>query len=223
MGFWNPVRTIEDSSSQNLYLTFDDGPEPRCTSAVIQALDHWSAKATFFVVAQKAKQNKELIRELLASGHAIGNHSLDHRYSAFFQSQQKLSQWMVESEDRISQLIGQATVGFRPPAGVVTPVLRRAAGELKMPIILWNIRFFDTVFRWTPEKALSSFGKTGPGSIVLLHDRQSYPTFPLFLEALNAYSGEAQRLKFSLTALTRERCLAELHRSVQNINRVGGL
>jgi peptidoglycan/xylan/chitin deacetylase (PgdA/CDA1 family) len=170
-------RIVPDSKS--LYLTFDDGPVSS-TDDVLKILDRHKIKATFFVVAQTAKKNQAILRNILAAGHSIGNHSLDHSYSHFFKGKQSLLQWIKSSEEEISSLIEGPTVGFRPPAGVRTPELHQALSELQMPLILWRQRFFDTIFPFTFSKARRSLKCVKPGSIILLHDRQDPRRLPLF-------------------------------------------
>src|SRR5262249_31521864 len=72
--------------SRALYLTFDDGPFPPCTEEVLAVLAALEAKATFFLIAERAESHPSLVKRLLDEGHAIGNHSLDHRYQPFFSS-----------------------------------------------------------------------------------------------------------------------------------------
>ena len=73
-----------DCNVPTIFLSFDDGPFEGCTDKVLDLLEKHDAKVTFFVVAQRAKQNKHLIDRMINEGHAIGNHSLDHSYSKFF-------------------------------------------------------------------------------------------------------------------------------------------
>jgi peptidoglycan/xylan/chitin deacetylase (PgdA/CDA1 family) len=115
--------------------------------------------------------------------------------------------WVKQSEDEISQHLGEPTIGFRPPAGVRTPELHWALKELGMPMILWRRRFFDTRFLWKPGRALRSLARTGPGEIVLLHDRQTEARLPAFLGTLKVYIEEARRRGYKFLKLDRESIL----------------
>jgi peptidoglycan/xylan/chitin deacetylase (PgdA/CDA1 family) len=186
---------------KSLYLTFDDGPDPHSTLAVLDALAEKNAKATFFVVANTAKAHPEIFKKILSGGHAIGNHSLDHTYRRLFRGKSSLKTWVEDSEKILADLSGQATVGFRPPNGILTPELKWALRELQMPIVYWNIRFYDAIFSWTEKRAISSIKKTESGSIVLLHDRQSPAKLPKFLKTFSTYQLEIERAGFQCRAL----------------------
>ncbi len=193
------IRNIR-SSEKKLFLTFDDGPT-EMTEAVLAMLDQHQITATFFVVANRAQQNRNLILKILKMGHAIGNHSLDHRYGAFFSSKSTMKKWIESSENILNELTGRPTVGFRPPAGVCTPPLIEVLAEKQIPLFLWNIRFYDSVFSWTLKKAKKSFGKTKPGDIVLLHDKMRGKKDDIFLRTLDYYISEAKKIGFKFNNL----------------------
>ncbi len=206
------VRKIASALNQTpaLYLTFDDGPDPISTEPVLRALEHLKIPATFFVVADRAKKNPGLLHELISCGHAIGNHSLDHRYGVFFKSRATMLQWVLDSENLLADLIGKPSVGFRPPAGVRTPKLHSALKELKIPLVLWQKRYFDKAFDWKPARAIASLSSTDAGSIILLHDQLKREKVPLFIETLSAYAEVAKRLGFDFRNLSRELCELQL-------------
>jgi peptidoglycan/xylan/chitin deacetylase (PgdA/CDA1 family) len=198
----HPIRTIT-TPHKSIFLTFDDGPEPGMTEQVLDLLDTFGVKATFFVIAEKAQKYPNLLREVQRRGHSIGNHSLDHRFSRYFKGHEAMLSWISDSEKIISDLLGEATIGFRPPWGMRTPVLSRVLEQLQMPTILWNTRFYDAVFPWTPKKALESIREAESGAIVLLHDRQPDDRMPLFLEALQVYIDAAKKDAFEMSGLRR--------------------
>ena len=198
-----PIRTIK-TPEKSLFLTFDDGPEPGMTERVLEILDTYQVKATFFVIAEKAQKYPELMQEIQRRSHGIGNHSLDHRYSQFLRGKTSLLHWIRKSETILSELMGAPTVGFRPPAGIRTPELKWVLKQLEMPMILWNTRFYDTVFPWTPDKALQSLRDAQSGTILLLHDRQRPERLNVFLNALQVYIEAAKQAGFELKSLTRE-------------------
>lgn len=185
----------------DLYLTFDDGPDPETTPAVLDLLDQYDAKATFFVIVESAEASKSITKEILRRGHSIGNHSLNHSYRPFFWTPQTLRQHILTAEDRLTQLTGTASVGFRPPAGVVTPPLVSCLKEIMMPLYLWSHRFYDTQFPWTERRALNSISSLFPGAIVLLHDRQKAHFRPQFLQTLNTYLRQLSTLDFHMRNL----------------------
>ena len=186
---------------KTLFLTFDDGPHPTCTPAVLRCLEAHRARATFFLVAERAERQPSLTSEILSAGHAVGNHSLDHRYRHFFTTRAKTLQWISRGESLLAALTGAPTVGFRSPAGVRTPPLHWALRQLGMPLIHWSVRFFDTRFAWTAKKALGSLGAAQSGDIVLLHDCHEGTSRTVFMETLSAYLSAATSAGFRFAAI----------------------
>lgn len=192
-------------ATKSLYLTFDDGPHPEDTFIVLDILDFYKVKATFFLVAEKALQYASITQEIQRRGHAIGNHSLDHRYGVFFRGKVALSEWVLQAE-KIFQSLGVAPiVGFRPPVGIVTPELKTVLQELKMPLILWNTRFFDSLWRWTEAKALRALKNIQPGSIILLHDVQRAKNKASFQKTLKFFIARAQEQNWQFEKLEPHR------------------
>lgn len=186
------IPVVPGSGTKPLYVTFDDGPDPIGTPETLAVLAKHDVKATFFVVAAKAQQHRELLDEIVEAGHAIGNHSLDHTWNAFFARRAVLKDWVAESERVLSDLLGHGTVGFRSPAGVRTPPLAWALDELGLPLVHWNVRFYDKVRPWRADVAVASLARTKPGSIVLLHDSQRSANLSTFVRTLDAYLGAAK-------------------------------
>lgn len=186
-----------------LFLTFDDGPCDPGTPQVLDVLAHYSAHATFFVVGENARANPDLISRIVSAGHALGNHSLNHSYRNYFRGEQALTRWVSECESIIHDFTGEASAGFRPPAGVRTPPLRRAVRSLGMPMILWNTRFYDSVRPWRESAAAASLARAKNGDIVLLHDRQTDANRRVFLKTLEFYIGEARRRGFRFATMAR--------------------
>jgi peptidoglycan/xylan/chitin deacetylase (PgdA/CDA1 family) len=189
------------TNEKTLYLTFDDGPVPGCTEKVLALLEKHKAKATFFVIGERAFKETSLIREIQSQGHGIGDHSWDHRYSHFFSSKEPMQEWITHSQEKLTELLGQPPVGFRSPAGVRTPALHQALKALHIPLIHWNIRFYDTRFQWKEKEAIRSLSRTPPGSIVLLHDSHTGRNTTDFLSTLGSYLTAARDRGFSLRSL----------------------
>jgi peptidoglycan/xylan/chitin deacetylase (PgdA/CDA1 family) len=186
-----------------LHLTFDDGPDPHGTPRVLDLLDEFGAQATFFLIGDRATKNPELVRETIRRGHTIGNHSPDHRYSNYFSGRARLREWISAGERAISEVAGSPTVGFRPPAGVRTPELVRAAQELATPMILWQTRFYDTRFVPKPERLTRTLATARSGDIILFHDSQREERLGLFLASLRVYLEQVKSESFTLRALER--------------------
>lgn len=195
-----PERQI---GQKTLYLTFDDGPHPVATPAVLQVLEVIKIKASFFVVGQRAKQNESLLREISLLGHGVGNHSLDHRYGIFFQGKKRMLDWVKRSEELLEDILGQTTCGFRSPAGIRTPELHAALKEIGLPLVHWRWRFFDTVIPWTQSRAARVIPKLASGDIILLHEASCLKT-KTFLKTISWFVEEAMKAGFNFKSLTPE-------------------
>ena len=203
------VRRIPDSSN-SIYLTFDDGPDEKGTPFVLDTLSQHQARATFFVIGDKARTQKCWVRRIVQNGHAIGNHSLDHNYLRYFSNAQRLRSWICDSEKLLQDMTGQPTVGFRPPAGIRTPPLARVCRDLDEPIILWSTRYYDAVRPWTQAAALKKMQGFSNGDIVLLHDRQRLKNFGVFQQTLDWFIERLKKDGFQLPPLNRNSCLSAM-------------
>ena len=203
------VRQIK-TQEREIYLTFDDGPDVFSTPHVLKVLSEKNVKATFFVVAEKAKKNIQLLNEILGQGHAIGNHSLDHTYGVFFRGRKKMLKWIQDSELVLVDLGIKSHVGFRPPNGIVTPKLVSVLEELQIPLVLWNQRYYDAIIPWTKKRALQLIPNFTPGSVILLHDRQSEKKCSDFCEVLGAWIDEVKAQGFKFGLLSRELCKKQI-------------
>ena len=200
----NPVRQIVPKDKQEVaYLSFDDGPNAELTPRVLDMLNEFQAKATFFVITERAKANQEVLKRIVDEGHAIGNHSTDHRYSVFFKSYQEMYSWVKAAEDDLTNLGIKNSVGFRPPVGIRTPKLARALKELKLPLILWKQRSYDGIFRFSSMKANKIINQCKSGDIILLHDRQKTEWEKDFLDGLRTLLTGLSNKGFLLPKLER--------------------
>ena len=190
--FGTCIRNIP-SREKVLYLTFDDGPHESCTPKVLDLLSQHLVQATFFVVAEALQRNLSVGRSIVAHGHNVGNHSLDHKYHHFFSHKRYLMDWVGQARDFIEQALQVQTIGFRSPWGIRTPFLGMALRELRCPLVHWNQRIFDTQ-RGLPRTAIfNRIPQFQPGDILLLHDThiKFQQSFLEGLELLLTYSKKA--------------------------------
>ena len=198
------------ASEASVFLTFDDGPDPVATPIVLDLLRAAKCRATFFLIAEKAKKSPGLVQRIIDDGHTIGNHSLDHRYEVFFQRSQSMLAWVDASTAALEGLTKTPLVGFRPPAGIVNPKLVSALKFRHIPLVLWNTRFFDTTFDWTPAKAENAAKKLKPGSIVLLHDSAEVSWIKNGSKSLKIFLETAKDRGLHFESLTRDLCLTQI-------------
>ncbi len=182
-------------------LTFDDGPDPEGTPAVLEALDAIGTRATFFMVGEQAEAHPGLALEVAERGHEIGLHGLRHvRPEELEDPEDDLQRALAV----IEQATGVAPTTFRPPYGHFTAPLYEAATELGLEPVLWSAWGLD----WEPIPAerIADLVLTDlqPGAIVVLHDSARYgprasvaPT----AEALGQIAAGAARLGIELEPL----------------------
>jgi len=147
-------------------LTFDDGPNPAYTPQLLDILEQHNARATFFMVGEVAEQHKDLVAEVAARGHAIGNHSWDHPSFPTLTGSQRRRQL----HRCATALAPHGLRLFRPPFGHQDLASRLDALWLGYEVVAWNVLAGD--WRdWRSDKILQKLvGRIQPGNIVLLHD-----------------------------------------------------
>ena len=156
--------------SPGVALTFDDGPDPDFTPRILETLQRQEVKATFFVVAEKAKRYPELIRRMQEEGHQIGVHSFNHRYAWFTSPGRTRREW-TESVRCLELLTGSKITWLRPPWGTFNLMTWWWLKQNKMRAVLWNAEGHDWEVRRTPEEITERILKsTDEGTIVVMHD-----------------------------------------------------
>lgn len=159
-------------SSRVVYLTFDDGPIPSVTPALLDILAAEGVKATFFMVADNARRYPELLERVRREGHAIGNHTTHHLKGTKY----SLSTYMddVHQAEEIlstSPLDSQTKLPFRPPYGRLWPWQKIALLREGYSIYLWDVLTHDYDKTYSPERMLAIIKKyTRNGSIINFHD-----------------------------------------------------
>lgn len=159
-------------------LTFDDGP-CELTGPVLDILDLYGAKATFFLIGKHVSGNEALLQRMVREGHGIGTHSYGHSWRFDFYGRKRMTDDMLMARTAVKSATGKEPMLFRPPYGVTTPVMARAMKRLGWTSVGWNVRSFDTVARDADRLFEKLVRDVRPGSIVLLHD-----TCPITLSVL---------------------------------------
>jgi peptidoglycan-N-acetylglucosamine deacetylase len=159
------------TDSAQVALTFDDGPDPEVTPYLLDSLAQFQARASFFVIGRHLEQSLALGERLCQEGHELGNHSWHHSHFQNFYS----AAGHGEEIDRCSQLIKQMThlpaePLYRPPVGLKSPAMARAAHKRNLNVVAWSIHSRDTMMRDANMIARGVLSRIRPGDIVLLHD-----------------------------------------------------
>ncbi|MFM2207973.1 MAG: hypothetical protein RL213_1948 [Bacteroidota bacterium] len=151
------------SKEKVLYLTFDDGPIPEVTPWVLEQLDHFGAKATFFCIGNNVRKHRNVYQRILQSGHSVGNHTYHH-----------LNGWSTFNSDYFkdielcNRLVGSEL--FRPPYGKIRPT-QIARLKYAYRIIMWDVLSRDYDRNLTGETVLNTvLENSRPGSIIVFHD-----------------------------------------------------
>ncbi|MNX35645.1 Peptidoglycan-N-acetylglucosamine deacetylase [compost metagenome] len=160
----NPSET-----EKKIALTFDDGPSI-FTLEVLELLKKYNAKATFFCIGKNIEAHPEIIKQIIAEGHLVGNHSYKHSKFFDFYNAKKIIEEIQKTDQLLEKYTSKKINFFRPPYGVTTPSIRRALKTTGHNVIGWNIRSLDG---GTKDQNLifnRIIKRVSPGGIVLLHD-----------------------------------------------------
>lgn len=157
---------IKPPDKKVIYLTFDDGPIPGVTQFVLDALDQYGAKATFFCVGDNVAKHPTVYQQILFAGHAVGNHTFNHLNGWKTDAHSYLSN--VEQCSKAMNLPQRAL--FRPPYGRVTKEQQQSILR-EYQVVMWDVLTGDFDRNLLPEKCLKkSIKYTEDGSIVIFHD-----------------------------------------------------
>lgn len=167
-----------------VYITFDDGPTPDVTEQILDVLDKYSVKASFFCCGQNADANPELLKKIADEGHTIGYHSYSHKDIM----KTKPSEWLadVERKSAVSD-----TKLFRPPYGrILFRHYRRLKSKYKF--VFWDVMSYDYDVTRSPESIMSLLEKSvREGSVVVFHDKgkckeNTLAVLPQFIELMKS-------------------------------------
>jgi peptidoglycan/xylan/chitin deacetylase (PgdA/CDA1 family) len=152
----NPAKKV-------IYLTFDDGPNPGVTPQVLDILDRFEVKATFFCVGENVSRFPDVFDEVKRRGHTVGNHTFNHLKGFEYSTDDYVRNVKKASEFIDSRL-------FRPPHGQIKPSQIKALKDDYL-IIMWDFITYDYDKRIEPEKIIAEVKKRSRnGSIVVFHD-----------------------------------------------------
>lgn len=152
-------------------LTFDDGPDPQVTPLLLDALAEAGARATFFTIGRYLAQHGEIAIRAVREGHEIGNHSWGHDRLQNFYGTRALAQEIDRSVQLIQQLTRSERLPlYRPPIGLKSPSLSRAAHVRNLQMIAWSLHSRDTLLRDATVIAEHVLSRVTAGDIILMHD-----------------------------------------------------
>jgi peptidoglycan/xylan/chitin deacetylase (PgdA/CDA1 family) len=160
-----------DTTNKAMALTFDDGPDPDLTPRVLRLLDRLGVPATFFVLGAMADRTPDLLRQTVASGHEIGNHSYDHHHVAETDADGVVAS-IVRGADAIEAITGERPRFYRPPRGHLTGAVLAGAAAADSQVMLWSLGrggsdIADDDWEGVADHLVTS---SRPGDVVCLHD-----------------------------------------------------
>lgn len=184
------LRRIPDERARGTFvsLTFDDGPDPEITPAVLDLLDGAGAKATFFCLGSRAEKYPDLVAAIRARGHGVENHSQEHPWSFALMSPRRMRNEIVRAQEAIERAGGGRPRFFRAPAGIQNPWLFPLLHHLDLSLVSWTRRGFDTVTGDGSRVAQRLQRALQAGDILVMHDGRSARDRagrPVVLEALS--------------------------------------
>lgn len=166
-----PVVTRFQTSEQEVWLTIDDGPDAEETPVVLDLLDRYQAKATFFLIGDRVAANPELVRLILKRGHHIGNHTMHHFEGRFWRMFRRDIEAEINDCSRvITEITGVTPEQFRAPVGHKPWSLHAVLRKAGFPLIGWTVRGLDGVSMNCDRIVSRILKKISPGAIILLHE-----------------------------------------------------
>jgi peptidoglycan/xylan/chitin deacetylase (PgdA/CDA1 family) len=170
-GLFGRAHASGDPSRSAVALTYDDGPAPDATAALLDLLRERRVAAAFFVVGTRALAHPELVKRCHAEGHLVANHSNRHSYLTNFLRARGLRRELAACQAALEKITGERPRFYRPPVGLMNPSVQPVARSLGLDLVAWQVRSLDTVLRKDPAAiARRVLSRIRPGGIVLLHD-----------------------------------------------------
>jgi len=167
--FWGPVLSRGKAGGRRVAVTFDDGPTPGATDAILDELRDAGVAASFFVIGENVRRHPDLLRRVHAEGHLVGNHSYNHSHFGVVRRRPYWQREILETDAAIEATIGVRPAMYRPPCGVKTWHTFDAIRETGHVMVNWSRRAIDGL-PTTPQRIMRRFGNLRDAEILLLHD-----------------------------------------------------
>jgi peptidoglycan/xylan/chitin deacetylase (PgdA/CDA1 family) len=164
-----PVVNRLKTKDKIVVLTFDDGPTDR-TNEILSVLKKEQIQAVFFFIGKKADEHADILKTIAQTGHSVGVHTQNHSLKFTFSDTEIVKREIEESIATVERITGQNVSLFRPPFGIMNPIIAKSVRDLNLTAVGWTIRSLDS--RATnPEQLINRILKRlSPGAIILLHD-----------------------------------------------------
>lgn len=158
-----------DPEKPMVALTYDDGPSAQATPRILQKLQEAGARATFFMVGKQAEKRPELIRQMVAQGCEVANHTYSH-ISMEKLTPEQLTEELARTNQIVTDACGVTPVLMRPVGGAKNDAGMSAVGAISMPAILWSVDTLDWKTRDAASTVQTVLDQVKDGDIILMHD-----------------------------------------------------
>lgn len=167
--FYGPVVSYAGTSQKVVALTFDDGPYPPYTDKILDALQQYQVRATFFVIGQNVDKYPALVRREVTQGHEVGNHTY-HHYDLLKMGRGNISREIDLGSAAIARATGRPPTLLRPPHGFRDPAVMEAAEVRHLTVVEWSVMSRDWTNPGVDAIVMRTLAHVHNGSVILLHD-----------------------------------------------------
>jgi peptidoglycan/xylan/chitin deacetylase (PgdA/CDA1 family) len=164
------VYTRFETARPEIWLTIDDGPDDEDTPRILDLLDRHGARATFFLIGERAERFPMLVSEILRRGHGVGHHTQTHPSATFWRATPARVRAEIDAGLLALGKSGANPSWFRPPVGIKNLFLADELRRRGLGCVGWNVRSRDSFSRDPEQVASRVMRSVRPGSIVLMHE-----------------------------------------------------
>ena len=187
-----------ETDKKEIAISFDDGPAVNYTPAILQVLNNENVKATFFCIGNRIAGNENILKQIHADGHIIGNHSYSHHFWFDLYSAKKMQEDLKQMDAETERVTGLKPKLFRPPYGVTNPNVKKAIINGSYTPVGWSVRSMDTVMKDEKKLLAKINGGIQPGAVFLFHD-----TGKITLNILPYFIQEVKKRGYNIVPLDK--------------------
>lgn len=163
------VSLPQQAGRKTIALTFDDGPVPQYTPQILDVLDRHGVKATFFCIGDNARRFPQLVRDIVARGHTLGNHTQTHR-SLLLAGSQRVTQELDAADAALHAACGERPLFFRCPKGYKNPFVARVLRRRGMQLVGYGYPIWDVENPPPAQLVARVLQRAAAGDIIVMHD-----------------------------------------------------
>ncbi len=186
------------TNKKEIAISFDDGPAENHTPEILKLLKQENINATFFCIGKHIEGNEDILKQIIADGHIVGNHSYSHHFWFDMFSSKKMLADLKMMDDEMEKVTGLKPKLFRPPYGVTNPNVKKAIVKGQYTPVGWSVRSMDTVIKDENKLLQKINGSLKPGAVFLFHD-----TSKSTLKALPAFIKEVKNRGYNIIPLDK--------------------